>query len=41
MASSIFDPNVPLVGASGGVYALFTAQLANVILVSRSYLFVL
>ena len=35
MASSIFDPNVPLVGASGGVYALMTAQLANVVLVSK------
>jgi len=29
----MFDPTVPLVGASGGVYSLFTAQLANVILV--------
>ena len=33
LASSIFEPFVPLVGASGGVYALFTAQLANVVLV--------
>lgn len=32
LASSVFDPTVALVGASGGVYALFTAQLANVIL---------
>ena len=32
LASSVFDPRVALVGASGGVYALFTAQLANVIL---------
>lgn len=32
LASSIFDPNTYLVGASGGVYAMFTAQLANVIL---------
>jgi len=32
LASSVFDPYVALVGASGGVYALFTAQLANVIL---------
>ena len=34
LASSVFDPYTPLVGASGGVYALLTAQLANVILVS-------
>nr|XP_002130870.1 rhomboid-related protein 2 [Ciona intestinalis] len=32
LASSIFDPYTPLVGASGGVYSLFTAQLANVVL---------
>ncbi|CAK8682155.1 unnamed protein product [Clavelina lepadiformis] len=32
LASSVFDPCVPLVGASGGVYSLFTAQLANVVL---------
>nr|CAB3265566.1 rhomboid-related protein 2 [Phallusia mammillata] len=32
LASSVFDPYTPLVGASGGVYALFSAQLANVIL---------
>ena len=34
LASSIFDPYTILVGASGGVYAMFTAHLANVILVS-------
>ena len=34
LASSVFDPFTALVGASGGVYALITAQLANVILVS-------
>jgi len=34
LASSIFDPYTFLVGASGGVYALLSAQLANVILVS-------
>lgn len=38
LASSIFDPYTILVGASGGVYALFTAQLANVILVSAEFL---
>jgi len=32
LASSVFDPYTALVGASGGVYSLFTAQLANVIL---------
>jgi len=32
LGSSVFDPRTALVGASGGVYALFTAQLANVIL---------
>lgn len=32
LASSIFDPCTILVGASGGVYAMFTAHLANVIL---------
>ncbi|XP_077975663.1 rhomboid-related protein 2-like [Styela clava] len=32
LASSIFDPYTILVGASGGVYAMFTAHLANVIL---------
>jgi len=32
LASSVFDPFTALVGASGGVYALITAQLANVIL---------
>jgi len=31
-ASSVFDPQVVLVGASGGVYALISAHLANVVL---------
>lgn len=31
LATSIADPNVYLAGASGGVYALITAHLANVI----------
>lgn len=31
-ASAVFDPRVVLVGASGGVYALMSAHLANVIL---------
>lgn len=30
--SSVFDPEVCLVGASGGVYALLAAHLANVML---------
>merc|ERR1711909_76112 len=32
MASAVVDPAVVLVGASGGVYALVSAHLANVIL---------
>lgn len=32
MGTSIFDPEVYLVGASGGVYALLAAHLANVML---------
>jgi len=32
LATSIFDPDVYLVGASGGVYALLAAHLANVLL---------
>ncbi|XP_076805485.1 rhomboid-related protein 2-like [Clavelina lepadiformis] len=32
LATSIVDPNVILVGGSGGVYALMTAQIANVVL---------
>lgn len=32
MGTSIFDPDVYLVGASGGVYALLAAHLANVML---------
>jgi len=32
MGSAVFDPQVVLVGASGGVYALMTAHLANVIM---------
>lgn len=31
LASSVTDPDVYLAGASGGVYALITAHLANVI----------
>ena len=31
-ASAVFDPQVVLVGASGGVYALISAHLANVVL---------
>jgi rhomboid-related protein 1/2/3 len=30
--TSVFDPEVYLVGASGGVYALLAAHLANVML---------
>lgn len=32
MGTSILDPDVDLVGASGGVYALLAAHLANVML---------
>jgi len=32
LGTSIFDPEVFLVGASGGVYALLAAHLANVLL---------
>lgn len=32
MATSVFDPEVYLVGASGGVYALLAAHIANVLL---------
>lgn len=30
--TSVFDPEVYLVGASGGVYALLAAHLANVMI---------
>ena len=32
MGTSVFDTDVYLVGASGGVYALLAAHLANVVL---------
>lgn len=32
VGTSVFDPDVYLVGASGGVYALLAAHLANVML---------
>lgn len=32
LGTSVFDPDVFLVGASGGVYALLAAHLANVLL---------
>ena len=35
LASSISDPSAFLAGASGGVYALIAAHLANVTLVSQ------
>ena len=34
LGTSVMDPGVYLVGASGGVYALLAAHLANVLLVS-------
>lgn len=34
LVTSITDPTVYLAGASGGVYALLTAHLANIFLVS-------
>lgn len=39
LGTSVFDSNVYLVGASGGVYALLAAHLANVMLV-RNGLFI-
>lgn len=35
LATSIVDPSVMLAGASGGVYALITAHIASVIIVSN------
>lgn len=32
LGTSVFDPEVYLVGASGGVYALLAAHLANVMI---------
>jgi len=34
LATSVSDPNVYLAGASGGVYALITAHVATIIIVS-------
>ena len=34
LGTSVFDTDVYLVGASGGVYALLAAHLANILLVS-------
>lgn len=34
LGTSVFDTDVYLVGASGGVYALLAAHLANVLLVT-------
>lgn len=34
LATSITDPSVYLAGASGGVYALITAHVATIIIVS-------
>lgn len=36
LGTSVFDMDVYLVGASGGVYALLAAHLANVLLVSAN-----
>lgn len=41
MGQSIANPDAALAGASGGVYALITAHLATIILVSTLILFVL
>jgi hypothetical protein len=35
LSTSVFEPDLFLVGASGGVYALLTSQLANIVLVSQ------
>ena len=37
LGTSVFDTDVYLVGASGGVYALLAAHLANVLLVSSKF----
>lgn len=37
MGTSITDPRIFLAGASGGVYALITAHIATIILVSFSF----
>lgn len=34
LITSVVDPNVFLVGASGGVYSLITAHLASIIMVN-------
>ena len=34
LGTSVFDMNAVLVGASGGVYALLAAHVANILLVS-------
>lgn len=33
LLSAITDPNTKMAGASGGVYALITAQIANIVMV--------
>jgi rhomboid-related protein 1/2/3 len=35
LSSSVFDTNIHLVGASGGVYALLAAHVVNCFIVSR------
>ena len=37
LGTSLFDMHVYLVGASGGVYALLAAHIANVMLVSFQF----
>ncbi len=37
LGTSVFDTDVYLVGASGGVYALLAAHLANVLLVRSAF----
>jgi len=39
LGTSVFDNEAYLVGASGGVYALLAAHLANVLLVSFIFIF--
>lgn len=37
LGTSVSDPTVYLAGASGGVYAIMTAHVATIIMVSKRY----
>ena len=38
LGTSVSDPTVYLAGASGGVYAIMTAHVATIIMVSRTFI---